>query len=383
MNDKYRKRVIKTFSIASFLNDLGSDMIASIWPLFVTSVLGASMATLGFIDGLGYTLVSLSQAASGYISDRIRKRKIFIWLGYLFASLARIGYAFSKIWQHVVPFKALDRLGKIRDAPRDALIANVSSHKNRGKYFGILEAMDKFGGLCGAIATLLLFGFLGYKKLFLVAAVPSLLAVILILFFIKEKHNHHIKIYKGIKFKDISKNLRLFLILGSIFALAAFSYSFLLVFANKAGIEPSFIIVLYLIYVGFSSLSALPFGRLADLIGRKIILGLSFIFWGLVCLIFILLNSYTGIIVAFVLYGLHKGAIDPVQKTFVSELAPKEYKASILGGYQMLIGLVALPASVIAGLLWDKISPTAPFYFSLGLTVLSVVILFFVKEKKN
>ncbi|MDD5331401.1 MAG: MFS transporter [Candidatus Nanoarchaeia archaeon] len=383
MDKKYKKRVIRTFSLASFLNDLGSDMITPIWPLFVTTFLGASMATLGLIDGLGNALVSISQALSGYISDRIKKRKIFVWLGYLFASFSRVGYAFSTMWQHLIPFKILDRFGKMRDAPRDALIANVSNHKDRGKSFGILEAMDKLGGLCGVIASILLFGLLGYKKLFLVAAVPSLIAVLLIIFIIKEKKSNHIKIYRGIHFKDINNNLRLFLVLGSIFSLGAFSYSFLLVFAKDFGFSVGLVSVLYLIFAAFASVSALPFGKMADKIGRKNVLGLSFVLWILVCLSFIFLNSYVGIILAFVLYGLHRGALDPVQKTFVSELAPENYKASVLGGYQMLLGIVALPASLIAGLLWDKIDFMAPFYFSMGLAVLAFIMLVFVKENKN
>lgn len=108
-------------SLTSELNDLGSDMIYPVWPLFVTSVLGANMAVLGFIDGLGEAIVSISQAASGYVSDRLRRRKIFIWTGYLLGSLSRIGYALTTLWQHLIPFKIMDRAGKIRGAPRDAI----------------------------------------------------------------------------------------------------------------------------------------------------------------------------------------------------------------------------------------------------------------------
>jgi MFS family permease len=118
------KKTLRTFAVASFLNDLGSDIIYPIWPLFVTQVLKANMSALGLLDGLGEALVSLSQAASGYMSDRIRKRKVFIWIGYLCGSASRLGYAASSIWQHLIPFRILDRAGKIRSAPRDALIAD-------------------------------------------------------------------------------------------------------------------------------------------------------------------------------------------------------------------------------------------------------------------
>ena len=112
MEQKETRKTVRTFAFASFLNDLGSDMIYPVWPLFVTSVLGANMAVLGFIDGLGDAIVSISQAASGYVSDRIRRRKVFIWTGYLFGSLSRVGYALSTVWQHLIPFKILDRENK-------------------------------------------------------------------------------------------------------------------------------------------------------------------------------------------------------------------------------------------------------------------------------
>jgi len=115
------KKTIRTFLWASFLNDMGSDMIYPVWPLFVTTVLKANMSALGFLDGLGEALVSISQAASGYLSDRLRKRKVFIWSGYLCGALSRIGYSLSGTWQHLVPFRIMDRAGKIRGAPRDAM----------------------------------------------------------------------------------------------------------------------------------------------------------------------------------------------------------------------------------------------------------------------
>jgi MFS family permease len=140
-----------TFALASFLNDFGSDMVYPIWPLFVTSILKADMAVLGFIDGLGDAVVSISQAISGYLADRLRRRKIFVWTGYLFGSASRIGYAFSTVWGYLIPFRILDRAGKMRGAPRDAIIADISTDENRGKNFGLLRAMDNLGAVCGII----------------------------------------------------------------------------------------------------------------------------------------------------------------------------------------------------------------------------------------
>jgi MFS family permease len=382
MKRQESKKTVRTFAAASFLNDLGSDMIYPVWPLFVTSVLGANMAVLGLIDGIGEAVVSLSQAASGYISDRLRKRKIFVWIGYLMGSLSRVGYALSPTWHWLIPFRILDRGGKIRGAPRDAIIADVSTDRNRGKNFGLLRAMDNLGAVCGIIICILLFGILGYHRLFLLAAIPSVIGAILILSLIKEKKPDDKRIYNGLSLKDLSGNFKLFLLLSSFFALGSFSYSFLLIYAENFGFKTVFVPVLYLIFTAVASLFSIPFGRLADRLGRKWVMLLSFIFWGIVCLGFIFIQSHWAIIVIFVFYGLHKGALEPVQRTFVAELAPVEYRASTLGGYQMVVGLCALPASLGAGLLWDKIGIHTPFYVSLGLTAIATVMLFFVKEER-
>lgn len=381
MNPNDSQKAVHTFAIASFLNDLGSDIIYPIWPLFVTSVLNANMAILGFIDGLGEAIVSISQAGSGYISDRIRKRKIFIWTGYFLGSISRIGYALSVVWQHLIPFRILDRAGKIRSAPRDAIIADISTKENRGKNFGLLRTMDNLGAVGGILICIFFFNLLGYRTLLMLAAIPSAIGALLILFMIKERKVEQLKNYKGLSFKELDMNFLLFLILSAIFALGTFSYSFLLIYAKQYGFTVRFVPALYLIFTAVASIFSLPLGRLSDKIGRKKILMLSFALWGLVCVSFIVFKSYVSIILAFIFYGVHKAALDTVQKTFVVELAPPQYKASTLGGFQMVIGICTLPASFIAGMLWEKVSLFMPFYFSLALTVFSSIMLLAVREK--
>ena len=272
----------------------------------------------------------------------------------------------------------MDRFGKIRGAPRDAIIADVSSKKNRGRNFGLLRAMDNLGAVCGIIATIFLFSLLGYQKLFLLAAVPSLIGVVLILIIIKERKTKGI--HKGLSLKQITPNLKLLILSSSMFALGSFSYSFLIVYAKDFGFQTTFVPILYLVFTATASIMSLPFGKLADKLKRKSVLILSYLLFGLMCLGFILIRSYLGIILMFVLYGLHKAALDPVQRAFVSELSQLKYRASTLGAFQMIVGLCALPASVIAGLLWVNFGMFAPFYFSLWLTAVSIVLMLFVKE---
>lgn len=381
--EKSKKKKIRAFAAASFLNDLGSDIIYPIWPLFVTQILKANMAALGLIDGLGEAVVSISKAISGYASDRTRRRKSFIWTGYLCGALSRLGYAASTAWPHLIPFRILDRAGKIRSAPRDAEVADITTDADRGRAFGLLRAMDNFGAFFGILLCLALFNALGYRLLFALAAVPSLASVAIILTRIKERPDKKARAFKGLSLRLIDANLRRYFLLSGIFALGAFTYSFLLLAAKEEGFKAGFVPLLYLVYTAFAALFSLPFGRLADRIGRKPILFLALGFWAAVCLGVVLFRSLTLLGTVFILYGLHKAALDPVQKALVSELAPPEFRASVLGGFQMVIGFAALPASMLAGFLWDRYGRTTPFVVSLVLTVVSALLLLSVREKQT
>ncbi|MDD5469705.1 MAG: MFS transporter [Candidatus Peribacteraceae bacterium] len=374
------RRTVRIFSIASFLHDLGSNMIFSVWPLFLTNVLGANMQVVGLIDGLGDAIVSISQAVSGYVSDRIRKRKIFVWTGYLLAGIAKIGYAVASSWQFVLPFRMLDRSGKMRGAPRDAIISDLSTARDRGRNFGMLRMMDNGGAVVGIILAILFIERLGYRTLFMLAAIPSVCAAVIILFCIKEEKANGIRLFHGVRLKDYDRSLLLYFLLNGLFSIGAFSYSFLMIFAQRSGVSIAAIPVLYLLFTAIAASVSLPFGKLSDRIGRKVVLYISFACWAAVLGFLLLSQSPLAIGTAFIFYGLHQGALDPVQKTLAAELAPKQYVASILGSFQMVIGLLSLPASLIAGVLWETFGMTVPFAFSLVLTVAAAALLLVVRE---
>ncbi len=377
------KKTVRTFAIASFLNDLGSDIINPVWPLFVTQVLKANMAALGFLDGLGEAIVSLSQAAAGHYSDKIRKRKVFIWTGYLCGAVSRLGYAASFLWQHLIPFRVLDRAGKIRGAPRDAMLADISTDANRGGHFGLLRAMDNLGSVAGALLSIALINVLPFRLLFALAAIPSLIGAALVLKNIREVRSPAARVFKGLSFKDIDRNLALYIILNAVFALGAFTYSFLLIFAKSSGFRTGSIPVLFLIYSAAAAFLSYPFGRLSDKLGRKPVLFMAFGAWAAVCAGVIFARGPAAVVGLFVLFGVHKAALDPVQRTMAAELAPQPRRASVLGGFQMVIGLCAFPASLAAGFFWDKAGRQAPFFLSLGLTAAAAVLLVFVRETRG
>ena len=373
---------IRVFGLASLLNDLGAYLIFPIWPVFLTSVLGANMTLLGLIDGLGDAMVSVSQAMSGYASDRLKKRKIFIWLGYFFGGLARLGYAISTSWPMIIPFRIFDRMGKIRDAPRDAVVADLSTFQNRGTNFGYLRMMDKVGAVIGIVLCIILMNYFNYSQIFLVAAIPSIIGAAMVVALIREHKDGKIKLYKGIKFKQISKDFKIFVFVSAALSLASFSYSFLLLFAKQEGYPDVVFPLLYLVFTLTAATFSLPFGRLADKIGKKQVMYISLVLWIATCIGFMYFSQIWAIAIFFILYGLHKAALEPTQKAIVSDLAPAKYRASAIGGFEMIMGLCALPASLIAGILWDASSPKTTFLIAGILSVLSIILLIFVKHEK-
>lgn len=377
---KKSNKNIRAFAAATFLNDLGSDMISSIWPLFVTNVLKANMAALGFLDGIGNSLVSISKAISGYLSDKSGKRKIFIWTGYLIGALGRFGFSLSRVWPHLIPFKILERLAKERSAPRDALVVETSPAEKLGQNFGFLRAMDHLGGICGILISILLIRYIGFRSIIMLGALPTLVSAILVITLIHEpEKNERINI-STVPAGEIQRKFKFFLLLSSIYSLGAFSYSFLLLFAGNHGFAPPTIPILYLIITAAASMASLTFGRISDKVGRKPVLGLAYVLWMAACAGYLLDQSRVIIIAGMILYGGHIGIINPILRTIVSEMAPEDHRGSYIGMFQMVTGLCALPASFIAGLLWETMGMNTPFFFGFGMTLISGIFLIFWKK---
>jgi MFS family permease len=360
--------------ITSLLTDISSEMIYPILPIFLVTTLGASPVILGLIEGIAESLASLLKVFSGYFSDRTRQRRPFAIFGYASSALGKLFLYISTSWTYVLIGRAIDRFGKgIRTAPRDAIIADSSEQGKRGAAFGLHRAMDTLGAIIGVlIAYFLITKFKGsLRNIFLFSLIPAVFGV-LFLFLVKEKKSLPKEGPEKLKFKwsTLDKRLRLFLIFTFIFTLGNSSNQFLLLRAKNLGSPLPRVILFYLAYNILYFLSSYPASYLSDKIGRKRLLVLGYLFYGLVYLGFAVNQSLNTFWLLFGIYGLYIGFTEGVEKALVADIAPPNLRATAIGLHATLVGIGLLPASLFAGLLWKFLGPSAPFYFGgiLGIT---------------
>ncbi|MBA7556591.1 Multidrug resistance protein MdtG [subsurface metagenome] len=342
-------------------------MVFPLIPLFLITVLSTGAYAVGIVEGAAETTASLLKVVSGYWSDKIKRRKPFVLFGYSLSAITKPLFAFATIWSFVLFVRVIERIGKgLRTAPRDAIVAESSDESVRGKAYGFHRAMDGIGSVSGAALAFLLLPILGYRNIFLFAFMPGIIAVFVILF-IKEKKTPAREGTKEISiklsFKELPVNLKLFIIVSSIFALGHFGYAFLLLRAVDIGLADRMAILLYVLFYISYTVCAIPSGILSDKIGRKPVLSAGYLIFGITSLGLVFTSNIYSILLLFVIYGIFYAMIDGAQRAFVVDLAPKHLKATALGTFHTAIGLVALPGGYIAGLLWDKISPETTFIY--------------------
>lgn len=380
-------RNIFILGLVSLFTDLSSQMVFPLIPLFLTTVIGTGAYAVGIVEGAAETTASLLKVVSGYWSDKIKRRKPFVFFGYSLSSVTKPLFAFAQVWSFVLFVRVIERIGKgLRTAPRDALVAESCDERVRGKAYGFHRAMDGIGSVFGAVLAFLLLPVLGYRNIFLFAFIPGIIAVVVI-FFIKEKNAPVIQKEKKtpvkVSFRELPVSLRLFIVVASLFALGHFGYAFLLLRALNIGLGDSMSILLYVLFYIVYTICIVPAGVLSDKIGRKPVLRGGYILFAVVSLGLVFKSDITSILLFFVVYGIFYAMIDGVQRAFVVDLAPPHLKATALGTFHTAIGLVALPGGYIAGVLWDAVAPEATFVYGCVLAVISVALFVFVKDKRH
>jgi len=370
---------ILLLGLTSFLTDTSSEMITPILPFFIAAVGGTGLA-VGLIGGLEESVSSILKVLSGYWSDKSGRKKVFVSSGYLTSSISKIFLAFSTAWQHVLILKPLERVGKgLRTAPRDAIIADYAEEEVRGKAFGLHRALDTSGAILGSTLALILLWFmkLEFRTIILIGALIAFLGL-MPLYAVKEKRAKAKKITFKISLAGLPSSLRLFIVIASLFALGNFTYMFFILRAEHFFAERIAVAMPILLYIWFNVIYAsfsMPSGMLSDKIGRRNVLFLGYLLFGLTCLLFALPLSIFSLIILFAFYGLAYAMIEGNQRAFVSDLAPEELRGTSLGTFHTAIGLAALPSGIIAGALWQYIDSTATFFYGSALGFLAAILL--------
>jgi MFS family permease len=371
--------------LTSFLTDTSVKMVYSVMPMFLLSI-GASKTSLSLIEGIAESTAALVKTISGFWSDKIGKNKPFMLIGYGISALIIPLYSLVISPMQVLYLRFLERFGKgIRTAPRDSLIAGSVTNGETGKSFGLQKAMDNSGAIAGPMAAFALLYFLpgNYHIIFLLAGIPGILGVFVIIFGIHEAKRSKESLFQKFHFNDFPRKFYLFLAIIFIFTLGNSTDALLMVKANEVGVKVAFIPLVYLVTSVVSVSLAIPIGSLSDRIGKERILIAGFLIYAVVYFGFGRTHSVVTIVSLFALYGLYSAATDGIQKAFVSDIIDDNKKGTAMGIYNALLGITLLPASLIAGLLYDKVNSHIPFYFGAATAIISALLMLsFAKRTK-
>jgi MFS family permease len=372
----YNRNILFT-GLTSFLTDTSVKMVYSVMPMFLMSI-GASKTSLALIEGVAESTASLIKGLSGFWSDKIGKNKPFMLLGYGLSALIIPLYTLVVSPIQVLLLRFLERFGKgIRTSPRDSLIAGSTTDRHSGRSFGLQKAMDNSGAITGPLIAFAMLSFLpgNFRLIFFVAGIPAILAIVVIIFGIKEARKETHELFNKFHFKDFPVKYYFFLAIVFIFTLGNSTDALLLVKANEVGVKVALIPLVYLVTNAVSVVASVPAGLAADRFGKERILITGFIIYAAVYYGFGVASKSGAVIALFALYGLYSAATDSIQKAFVSDMTGKNKKGTGLGIYNALLGITLLPASLIAGSLYDRVNSSVPFYFGASTAALSALLM--------
>ncbi|ENN96785.1 MFS transporter family protein [Methanocaldococcus villosus KIN24-T80] len=366
--------------IVSFLNDMSSEMITSITPSYLIEVLNVDKLLSGTIMGAIESLSSLFKVIFGYISDKIRNRKVFVSFGYFLSTISKGALAFTHSWLDFLFLRVLDRLGKgIRTAPRDALIAE--STKKTGKSFGFHRMMDTLGAVVGPILSIIILELLSnysanfsYRMIFLLSFIPGILSVLLIIFFIKDTDKNLKKIIMG-KSSLNSESLKLFLFVVAVASLGRYSYAFTIWKVYDVGYTVIQGLYFYIIFNIFYAITSYPIGTFSDKFDKRMFITLGFGIAALASLIFAFADSLWMLLLGFIFYSVYLAIEETIPRAYLAEIAEGFEKGTVIGAYHTVFGVFVFPASVIAGWLWQSYSLEYSFLYATVMNSLAMFLM--------
>ncbi len=385
-------RNVWAVTATSFLTDVSSEMVFYVLPLYLANVLGVRTSIIGLIEGLAETTASLLKMVSGWLSDKLQSRKWLTIAGYSLSALAKPFLLVANTWGAVLAVRLADRTGKgIRTAPRDALIADSIDESQRGLAFGLHRAGDTAGAALGLLIALFVVAFeqrlntqlspATFRALVAISIVPALLAVVVLIVGARD-----VKLKPGnglpkLSLAGFDYRFKFFLVVVVLFTLGNSSDAFLILRAQERGLSVTAIMAMVLAFNLIYAAVSGPAGQLSDRVGRRRLIVSGWIVYGLIYLGFALSRAGWQVFGLYALYGLYYGLAEGVGKALIADLVLPEQRGTAYGLYNAAVGLTALPASFIAGVLWqgigsfDGFGPRAPFLFGASLAFVAAVML--------
>ncbi len=380
-------RNIFALGFVSFFTDMSSEMVFSILPAFLLGLPGSSRAILGLIEGTAEALSYGLRAVSGIFSDKFRKRKLFILIGYSLSNAVKPFFAVARVPFDVLLIRVTDRVGKgIRTSPRDALLCESVSEKRRGAAFGLHRTLDQAGAIVGPViasAVMILLSFT-IRDVFWLSLIPGTIALLLILFLVKERASKSVcefRLLDGVK-SVLKGNFSWLLVVVGVFSLGAFNFSFVLLNAGDAGIAASFIPLVYAVVNVAHAAVAIPAGVLSDRVGKEKVMVLGYgVFLSSVLLILLPVNGAVALLVA-VVYGAYLGIVETVQRALIPDYVGQNLRGTAYGVYYLLVGSAFFVSNAVVGTLWEIYGSSAAATYSIILSVAAIsAMLLFVRKK--
>ena len=385
--DTTSRRNIFALGFVSFFTDMSSEMVFSILPAFLLGLPGSSRAMLGLIEGTAEALSYGLRTVSGIFSDKFRKRKLFVLVGYSVSNAVKPLFAVARAPIDVLLIRVSDRVGKgVRTSPRDALNCESVSEKRRGAAFGLHRTLDQAGAIVGPVvasAVMILLGFT-IRDVFWLSLIPGTIALLLILFLVKERAGKSVcefRLFDGVK-SVLRGNFSWLLVVVGVFSLGAFNFSFVLLNAGEAGISDSFIPLVYAAVNVAHAAVAIPAGVLSDRVGKEKVMVLGYgVFLSSALLILLPVNSVAALLVA-VVYGAYLGIVETVQRALIPDYVGQNLRGTAYGIYYLLVGSAFFVSNAVVGTLWEIFGSSVASIYSIILSVVAIsAMLLFVKKK--